>query len=369
MLRASLLTVLLVAALTGCGFGSHHHRIVVGAVEDAAKSGDARAQMQLAADSGFRAIALSSVWSRGLRAPAAAELAALQRATNAAAAAQIRPIVAVYSFSSSTPTTATDRSDFAAYTAALVRDLPDVNDVIVGNEPNLNLFWLPQYDAAGGDAAAESFERLLAATYDAVKQARSDVQVIGAGLAPRGSDDPASSRPTHSPTQFLLDLGAAFRASHRDRPIMDALAIHPYGENARIPPTFQHPRTKSIGLADYPKLVGLLGQAFDGTAQRGRDLPVVYGEYGVETTIPAAKRSLYTGQELIPTTDEATQARYYESAIRLAACQRTVELLLFFHVQDEPRLEGLQSGVRYADGSPKSSLPAFRHAASDDSCG
>jgi hypothetical protein len=39
------------------------------------------------------------------------------------------------------------------------------------------------------------------------------------------------------------------------------------------------------------------------------------------------------------------------------------------HVQDEPRLEGLQTGVRYADGSPKSSLPAFRHAASDDSCG
>jgi len=369
MLRTSLLAVVLVAALAGCGFGSHHHRIVIGAVEDSAKSGDAQAQMQLAADSGFRAIALSSVWSRGLRAPMPSELAALQRATNAAHAAQIRPIVAVYSFSSSTPLTATDRSDFAAYSAALVRDLPDVHDVIIGNEPNLNLFWLPQYDAAGGDAAAESFERLLATTYDAVKEARPDVQVIGAGLASRGSDRPATIRPTHSPTQFLLDLGAAYRASHRDRPIMDALSIHPYGENARIPPSFEHPHTKSIGIADYPKLVGLLGQAFDGTAQRGRDLPIVYGEYGVETTIPADKSSLYTGQELVPTVSEATQARYYESAIRLAACQRTVELLLFFHVQDEPQLSGLQTGVRYADGSPKSSLPAFRRAAANDSCG
>jgi len=369
MLRTSVLAVLLVATLAGCGFGSHHHRIVIGAVEDAAKSGDAPAQMQLAADSGFRAIVLSSVWSRGLRAPVPGELAALQRATNAAHAAHIRPIVAVYSFSSSTPLTETDRSDFAAYAAALVRDLPDIDDVIVGNEPNTNLFWLPQYDPAGGDAAAESFERLLATTYDAVKQARSDVQVIGAGLAPRGSDRPASARPTHSPTRFLLDLGAAFRASHRDRPIMDALSIHPYGENARIPPSFQHPRTKSIGIADYPKLVDLLGQAFDGTAQRGRDLPIVYGEYGVETTIPADKRSLYTGDEVVPTADEATQARDYESAIRLAACQRTVELLLFFHVQDESQLSGLQSGVRYADGSPKSSLPAFRRAAATDSCG
>ena len=369
MIRALLLAALAATALSGCGFGSHHHRIVIGAVEDAAKSDDARAQMQLAADTAFRAIALSSVWSRGLRAPEPGELAALQRATDAAHAAHIRPIVAVYSFSSSTPLTATDRSDFAAYTAALVRGLPDVDDVIVGNEPNTNLFWLPQFDATGDDAAASSFELLLATTYDAVKQARSSVQVIGAGLAPRGADRPATIRPTHSPTQFLLDLGAAYRASHRDRPIMDALSIHPYGENARIPPSFQHPRTKSIGIADYPKLVDLLGQAFDGTAQRGRDLPIVYGEYGVETTIPADKRSLYTGDEVVPTADEATQARDYESAIRLAACQRTVELLLFFHVQDESQLSGLQSGVRYADGSPKSSLPAFWRAAAQDSCG
>jgi len=364
VIRTRLLAALGVAVLSGCG--SHPHRIVVGAVEDAAKSGNARAQMQLAADSGFQAIALSSVWSRGLRAPDSGELASLRRATQAAAAAKIRPLVAVYSFSSNTPLSETDRSNFAAYTAALMRELPEVHDVIVGNEPNLNLFWLPQYNASGGDAAAVSFEELLADTYDAVKQARPDVQVIGAGLAPRGSDNAASLRPTHSPTGFLLDLGAAFRASHRDRPIMDALAIHPYGESARIPPSFEHPRTTSIGIGDYAKLVALLSRAFDGTAQPGRTLPIVYGEYGVETTIPVAKRRLYTGTEVVPTVDEATQARYYALAIRLAACQPTVELLLFFHVQDEPRLEGLQTGVRYADGSAKSSLPAFQRAARDD---
>ena len=37
---------------------------------------------------------------------------------------------------------------------------------------------------------------------------------------------------------------------------MDALAIHPYPENSTIPPTFAHPNTTPIGIADYTKLVG-----------------------------------------------------------------------------------------------------------------
>jgi hypothetical protein len=372
-----LVLILACAALAGCGgsggagtsTGSGEKQgLVVGAVEDAAKSGNAQAQMKLAADSGFSAIALSAVWEQGQRTPPPPDLRALKAAVSAAAKNGIRPIVAVYQFSSSTPVSPEQRAAFAAYTAALVQGLPDVHDVIVGNEPNLNLFWMPQFDASGGDAAASSFEQLLAATYDAVKQARDDVQVIGAGVSPRGSDDASSSRPTHSPTRFLLDLGAAYRASGRTRPIMDALAIHPYGETPRVPPTLAHPNTTSLGIADYRTLVDLLGRAFDGTKQKGRTLPVVYGAYGVETTIPPAKQSLYEGHEVVKTVDEATQANYYVRAIQLAACQPTVEMLLVFHVNDEPKLEGLQSGVRYADGSPKSSLARVRDAARSPRC-
>ncbi len=364
-MRATAL-VLLTLFLVGCG--SSGRRLEVGVVEDAAKSGPPAAELRRTAESGFRAVVLSSVWTRGEAAPAAGERSALLAASRAAKAAGVEPIVAVYQFSSETPLSATDRADFAAYTAALVRALPDVDRVIVGNEPNLNLFWLPQYDGTGGDAAAVSFEQLLAATYDAVKAARREVEVVGAGLAPRGSDNPASPRQTHSPTRFILDLGAAYRASGRDRPIMDALSIHPYGESARIPPTLAHPHTTSIGIADYGKLVGLLGRAFGGGAQPGRRLPIVYGEYGVETTVPPAKAGLYTGHEVVPTVDERTQADDYTTAIGLAACQPTVELLLLFHLEDEPRLEGLQSGVRYADGSPKSSEAAVAAAAAHPRC-
>jgi hypothetical protein len=360
--------VLLLFLLTStAGCGSHKSAaptgFTVGAVDDAAQFGDPTQAMQLAASSGLGAIDLSAVWHRGLRAPPAADLGHLRSAADAAHANGIRPLVSVYALSGDTPVSETDRADFAAFAASIPKAIPLIRDVIVGNEPNLNLFWLPQFGPGGQDAAAAGFEQLLAETYDALKQVGADVDVIGGGIAPRGSDDPQASRQTHSPTQFLLDLGHAYRASGRSKPIMDALSIHTYGESSRIPPTLAHPRVKSIGFADYEKLRGILGEAFDRTRQPGRDLPIVYGEYGVETTIPEAKSSLYAGREVITPVDEATQGGYYVQAIQMAACQPTVRMLLLFHVADETRLEGLQSGVRYADGSPKSSLAPVRDAA------
>ena len=308
--------------------------------------------MKLAHDSGFRAIALSAVWTDG--ASATADVGPLRRAVDAAVREHVRPVLTVYQLSSATPADPARRAAFAAYAAALAKALPEVRDVIVGNEPNLNLFWMPQFDATGGDQAARDYEQLLAATYDALKAEDSKLDVIGGALAPHGGDHP-SSRPTHSPTQFITDLGAAYRASGRTTPIMDAFSMHVYGENSHVPPTLQHPRTTTIGIADYPKLVTLLGKAFDGTAQAGSKLRIVYGEYGVETRIPPDKASLYTGREVIEPVDEQTQATYYVEAIHAAEQQRNVRMLLLFHVVDESRLEGLQTATRYADGSPKSS--------------
>ena len=104
----------------------------------------------------------------------------------------------------------------------------------------------------------------------------------------------------------------------------------------------------------------LIDGAFGGTAQPSSELPIVYGEYGVETTVPADKRQLYTGTEVVPTVDAETQARDYQQAIELSRRQPRVSMFFIFHVFDETRLEGLQSGVRYADGSPKPSCEVIR---------
>jgi hypothetical protein len=342
--------------------------LVVGAVEDGVKASslvEAQAKMTLLRTAGFRAVRVTSIWSPGQSEPSADELAVLTNVSAAASMNGIRVYVTVMSKgSSTTPLTDEARTQFASYAAAIVRAVPGIRDVIVGNEPNLNRFWLPQFNPDGSDAAAPAYLALLAQTYDALKAVSPDVLVYGGAVSPRGNDNPAGVRLTHSPTTFIRDLGAAYRASGRARPVMDAFVQHPYGDSSSEPPTFAHPLTTSIGIADYGKLVSLLGEAFDGTAQPGSKLPILYGEYGVETQIPSDKSSLYTGSEIAATkpVDFATQSSYYQQALALAFCQPTVAGILVFHAIDEAAMPAWQSGVYYADGTPKPSLPAVRRA-------
>jgi hypothetical protein len=345
--------------------------MMVGAAESIAETTDpsvAKAEMDKAKLAGFDSIRLVQTWSPGERTLAKADQLTLGNAIAAAQFAGIRIVLSIYPYGSSvTPLTDADRADFAAYCADIATRFPYVHDFIVGNEPNLNRFWMPQYGPNGEDVAAPAYEALLAETYDALKAVRPHSTIYGGALAPRGVDKPNTGRDTHSPTTFIADLGAAFKASGRQVPIMDAFAFHPYPENSTIGPNFPHPNSSSIGLADYGKLVAALGTAFDGTVQHGSSLPILYDEFGIETQIPADKASLYTGTEPATTkpVDEATQAQDYTEAMQMAFCQPTVMGLLLFHVQDETALSAWQSGEYYADGTPKSSLPAVRLAAQE----
>jgi hypothetical protein len=332
---------------------------VIGAVDDAAKWSPTPGRiMAETRDSGFRAVVLTAVWKRGAQPDA--DLPPLRKAVRAATAHDIDPVLDIYQLSGDTPTSPEDRNAFAQYAAAIARALPSVHQVMIGNEPNLNLFWLPQFGSDGSDSAAAGYEELLATTYDALKAVNPDLTVIGGNLSPHGGDQPDTSRPTHSPTKFIEDMGAAYRAGGRTQPLMDEFSIHVYGDSPRIPPSLAHPNTTSIGLADYGKLVKLLHSAFGGS------LPIVYGEYGAETSVPADKQSVYTGREVVPTIDPQLQAKYYRQAIELARKQPDVRALFIFKVFDETRLEGLQSGVRYADGTPKPSLRVIQQLQSGE---
>ena len=59
---------------------------------------------------------------------------------------------------------------------------------------------------------------------------------------------------------------------------------------------------------------------------------------------------------------EATQADYYRQALTLAYCQPNVVGLLVFHVSDEANGNAWQSGLFYADDTPKASLKVVRAA-------
>ena len=338
----------------------------LGVAEDAVRASDlvtAKARMSQLRLAGFTSVRITSNWLPGLVAPTAAEAQVLRSVETAARLSGVRVYVSVYHPGSrTTPLDAAAQAQFAQYAAALAAGFPSFDDVIVGNEPNLNRFWLPQFAADGSNASAPAYLQLLATTYDALKAVDPGLRVWGGALAPRGSDRPDGARPTSSPTAFLKALGAAYRASGRTLPIMDGLAFHPYPDNSSQSPDFPHPRSTTIGLADYDKLVALLAEAFDGTGQQGATLPILYDEFGIESAVPDGKKSLYTGTE--PTTtrpvDERQQAAAYDLGLRLAFCQPTVAGLLLFHSHDETALLSWQSGVYYADGTPKASFWAVR---------
>jgi hypothetical protein len=357
---------LAVVAVVGLRQSSPEPRPAVGVWEYFVRDADpvaAQRKLRDAQAAGFEAMITNSFWAPGQREPSQQEVAELRNAAGAAERVGVRPLLIVQNVGSrTTPHTPELRTQFAAYAASLARQLPVYRDFIIGNEPNINRFWLPQFGPNGENVAARDYLALLAASYDALKAVSEDVRVIGGALAPRGGDDPLSSRHTHSPTQFIRDLGRYYRESGRTEPVMDAFAHHPYLERAMIPPDFAHPRSTTISLADYDKLVLLLGEAFDGTAQPGADLPILYTEFGVQTRIPPAKLDAYTNldiQAASDVVDEATQARYYRQAFELACSQETVEGLYIFHIWDEPDLLGWQSGLYYADHTPKSSRDAL----------
>jgi hypothetical protein len=341
----------------------------MGAAEDEGRNADpavAMAKMELAKAAGFDTIRITAIWAPGQRAVPADQLQALQSIAAAGVFLNIRVVATVMPFGSkTTPLTATARTQFARFSADLVRRVPSIREYIIGNEPNLNRYWMPQFGPKGEDVAAPAYVKLLAQTYDAMKAVDKKVFLNGGSVSPRGGDIPNTGRDTHSPTMFITDMGTAYRALKRTKPMMDGFAFHPYGENSSTPPTVEHPKSKSIGLADYDKLVALLGQAFDGTAQKGSKLPILYDEYGVDSQIPIGKREFYEGRELSRPVPEATQATYYRQALQMAACQPTVRGFLVFHVTDETNYDRWQSGLYFPDGTPKTSRAVVKETMSE----
>src|SRR3954452_18150140 len=116
---------------------------------------------------------------------------------------------------------------FAAYAALVAKTFPSVNDIVVGNEPNLGRFWFPTFNANGTIASAATYEAAFAASYDALKAVRPDIDVIGIAVSPKGDDRPASPGNTISPVRFIKAVADAYRKSGRRKPIMDYVALHP----------------------------------------------------------------------------------------------------------------------------------------------
>ena len=247
---------------------------------------------------------------------------------------------------------------FGTFLRLLAARYPRVRDYEIGLEPNQPRFWQPQFNPDGSPASGAAYEAFLAAGYDALKTADPTLRVIGFNISDRGNDNPfAASNVSTSPVRFIHDAAAAFRASGRSRPLMDAFGYHPYPLSSSDPLS-TGARWPNAGVPNLDRIDQAIWDGFAGTAQptleQGLQLAVT--EIGWQTAIPAGSSSAYTGEENVPVTDEATQARIYGEVVHTLECNASVSDVLFFHFVDEIPLEGFQTGLLRADWTTR---PAY----------
>ena len=304
----------------------------------------------------------------------------------------LRLVLAVYGSATSAPQDDTSRTQFCTYARnALVR-FPSINDIVIWNEPNLSFFWRPQFNPDNSSAAPAAYEALLARCWDVLHAFRPGINVVGPATSPRGNDNPSAvSNVSHSPVNFIRQMGAAFRASGRNERLFDTVGQHVYQNSFRERPFLIHTVGTVIAEGDWNKLVQTLQEAFAGTAQPvpgpGCDVtcvPIWYLESGFQTAVPPEKAEYYNGSEntvpipdfaggeadfpnasplaTSPAPDQATQLRY---AVRLAYCQPYVGAIFNFLLRDEANLGGWQSGVLWADGTTKDSFASLASVVAD----
>ena len=296
----------------------------------------------------------------------------------------VRPIAAIYpakpSLIGSDPGA---QAAFASYVAQVAQAYPGIQNFIVGNEPNVNRFWQPQY-SGGQDAAGRDYEHTLAQAYDALKRVRPDGIVWGPAISSRGNDNAnATSNPSHSPVWFIKDMGDAYRASGRSTPIFDEFNMHPYPPVQDTDPFTKPFQWPQAGAANLDRVKQALWDAFNGTAQpipaeqaggrttqsakRARfgnqGLPINLDEVGEQTDVMSSPHAgAYTSPpENVQPISEQQQSQAYTDLMEIAACDPDVKSLLFFPLIDEQQVSsGFQSGQIYADLAHKASYDGVK---------
>ena len=350
--------------------------MLVGARDDGLKWSTA-STVAAARDLGLRALSITLGW-----APGQVDLGPLDQLLMSQAVTGsdgIRVVVSVFN-QGQAPLEPVARDEYCKYVGRVLTRYPQVNDVVIWNEPNLPFFWRPQYDFVGTTEAPARYQELLARCWDVLHALRPSVNVVAPATSLWGNDNPnAFSNASHSPVAFIKAMGAAYRASGRTLPLFDTYGHHPYPARSNERPWSTHSDEQVVSLGDIDRLLATLREAFGGTAQRlpQDGLPIWYLETGYQTQIDEQKQSLYTGIETWPGSlpdrvpgaqqakppDESPapdQATQLTDSIRMTYCQPAIAAIFNFLIKDETELERWQSGLLWADGTRKDSYDSFR---------
>ena len=204
----------------------------------------------------------------------------------------------------------------------------------VWNEPNLNQFLTPQFNAQGKSVAPANYAKLYAAAYAGLKAGNPLAQVAIGETSARGSDKPGGARPTHTPGKF-----AELVAKANPRLKFNAWAHHPYPTNPGSGPN-QLLKWPNVSLKSLPRFETSLNTWF-----KRKSTPIWITEYGYQTRPPDSLGVPW-----------ATQSQYIAQAIALAKSYPFVSMFIWFVYQDDPG-QPWESGVYTEAGAPKGTSP------------
>jgi hypothetical protein len=388
-LRTRLLLVTLIGTIGAALFAgpalAAGSSFFVGADEDSLLWGSSQETASIARALGLRSIRITLQWHPGETAVSAEYqrlLDKLQLDTGG-----LRVVVSVYGKAADAPRTDDSRGQYCAYVADVLRRNPQIDDVVVWNDPNDGTFWAQQFEQDGTSVSPSDYEALLARCWDSVHAVRQGVNVISLAVSKSSSIPGAFTLAWHPPAIWIAKVAAAYRASGRTQPIFDTFGYIPHATDSAERPWTKHPGASAISLGDYDALMEALTAAFRGT---GQPIPgqgttkIWYLAQGYQTSPDTSKASLYTGSETdaspVPAwsaqeaSDQRTgpgldQAMQLADAITLAACQPNVGAYFNFHLIDESNLAGWQSGIYWVDGTPKAAYQSLHTVAAQVSAG
>jgi hypothetical protein len=236
----------------------------------------------------------------------------------------------------------TNVSDFANFARAIASrysgrfdGYPFVRFWSVWNEPNLQSFLTPQFDARGKSVAPANYAKLAAAAYSGIKAGSPMAKIAIGETSARGSDKATGIRPTHSPGKF-----AELVAKANPRLKFDAWSHHPYPTRPTAQPS-QVVKWPNVSLVSLPKFDDSLKTWF-----KRKSVPIWVTEYGYETRPEDTLGIPYS-----------TQAANIQQAMSIAAGYSFVDMFIWFVYQDDQG-QPWDSGIYNAAGTPKGTSPA-----------
>jgi hypothetical protein len=312
-------------------------RLLVGVDDDTLKwTADPLGVVRWQRALGAEAVRVWVPWN-GERRPSSTMLVELARTEEAAR--QTTVVLAVFGFARDTPRDARAQARYCAYARSALALVPDARALVVWDEANSRTYW---------SGTPSEYEALLARCYDTLHH--------------QGLTVLDSTASAHAPEAFLRAVGAAYRASGRTRPLVDAFGHNPYPASWSELPNATH-QPGFVGEGDYARLVRVLQAAF------GRTPKIWYLEDGFQSAVPAPLSSHYDGRENVRTLTPAQHARELGQAILLAACQPDVRAFFNFELVDETRLAGWQSGLIWRGVHRKPAAAVYKAAARQAAAG